>query len=553
VTVSPDERFAALAHQTLDDLLGYQPTLATALGEHRHDDRLDDCRPAALDAERRMLASHLTALTELDRSGLDRVNAIDAELLTARVEERIFELDQLREHEWNPLVANPGTALYLLLAREFAPLPDRLRSLGGRMAAVPDALAAARSALGAMPRVHVETAISQFEGTRNLLVGDLEEALTKDETLRREVVPARQAALEAIDEHVAWLRDRLAAIDSGREPGRDPRIGSELYIAKLAHRLDAASDADAILARAEADLERVTAEIGEVAARLSGVPAGSGSPELVRQILDELANEHPDNDTIVGLARDTLAKTTEFVREHDLVTVYDDPVEIIVMPEIHRGVAVAYCDPPGPLETAALPTFYAISPTPSEWPSDRVTSFFREYNNHMIHNLTVHEAMPGHVLQLGHSRRFRAPTQVRAAFWSGPFSEGWAVYAEELMAAAGYGGDPVRMQQLKLQLRMIINTILDARVHAYGMPESEAMALMTGRGHQEEGEAVGKWRRALLTSAQLSTYYVGYTELADLATELAAAHPDLSMRERHDAMLAHGSPAPRQLRTLLDL
>jgi len=500
-----------------------------------------------------MLASHLTALTELDRSGLDRVNAIDAELLTARVEERIFELDQLREHEWNPLVANPGTALYLLLAREFAPLPDRLRSLGGRMAAVPDALAAARSALGAMPRVHVETAISQFEGTRNLLVGDLEEALTKAEALRREVAPARQAALEAIDEHVAWLRDRLAAIDSGREPGRDPRIGSELYIAKLAHRLDAASDADAILARAEADLERVTAEIGEVAARLSGVPAGSGSPELVRQILDELANEHPDNDTIVGLARDTLAKTTEFVREHDLVTVYDDPVEIIVMPEIHRGVAVAYCDPPGPLETAALPTFYAISPTPSEWPSDRVTSFFREYNNHMIHNLTVHEAMPGHVLQLGHSRRFRAPTQVRAAFWSGPFSEGWAVYAEELMAAAGYGGDPVRMQQLKLQLRMIINTILDARVHAYGMPESEAMALMTGRGHQEEGEAVGKWRRALLTSAQLSTYYVGYSELADLATELAAAHPDLSMRERHDAMLAHGSPAPRQLRTLLDL
>ena len=553
MTVSPDERFAALAHQTLDDLLGYQPTLATALGEHRHDDRLDDYRPAALDAERRMLASHLTALTELDRSGLDRVNAIDAELLTARVEERLFELDQLREHEWNPLVANPGTALYLLLAREFAPLPDRLRSLGGRMAAVPDALAAARSALGAMPRVHVETAISQFEGTRNLLVGDLEEALTKAETLRREVVPARQAALEAIDEHVAWLRDRLAAIDSGREPARDPRIGSELYVAKLAHRLDAASDADAILARAEADLERVTAEIGEVAARLSGGPAGSGSPELVRQILDELANEHPDNDTIVGLARDTLAKTTEFVREHDLVTVYDDPVEIIVMPEIHRGVAVAYCDPPGPLETAALPTFYAISPTPSEWPSDRVTSFFREYNNHMIHNLTVHEAMPGHVLQLGHSRRFRAPTQVRAAFWSGPFSEGWAVYAEELMAAAGYGGDPVRMQQLKLQLRMIINAILDARVHAYGMPESEAMALMTGRGHQEEGEAVGKWRRALLTSAQLSTYYVGYSELADLATELAAAHPDLSMRERHDAMLAHGSPAPRQLRTLLDL
>lgn len=553
MTVRSDERFAALAPQTLGDLLGHQPTLATALGEHRHDDRLDDYRPAALDAQRRVLASHLSALAELDRSELDPVNAVDAELLTARVQERLFELDQLREHEWNPLVANPGTALYLLLARDFAPLPDRLRSLAGRMAVVPEALATARSALGAMPRVHVETAISQFEGTRNLLVGDLEDALTKAEALRREVDPLRRAAVEAIDEHVAWLRDRLAAIDSGGEPARDPRIGPELFAAKLAHQLDAAGDAEAILARAEADLERVTAEIGEVAARLSRRPAGSGSPELVRQVLDELADEHPDNDTIVGLARDTLAKTTEFVREQDLVTVYDDPVEIIVMPEIHRGVAVAYCDPPGPLETAALPTFYAISPTPSDWPPDRVTSFFREYNNHMIHNLTVHEAMPGHVVQLGHARRFHAPTQVRAAFWSGPFSEGWAVYAEEVMAAAGYGGDPVRMQQLKLQLRMIINAILDARVHAFGMPESEAMALMSGRGHQEEGEAVGKWRRALLTSAQLSTYYVGYTELSDLAKDLAAARPDLRMRERHDAMLAHGSPAPRQLRSLLDL
>jgi len=553
VTVSPDERFSALAHQILDDLLGSQPTLATALGEHRHDDRLDDYGPAALDAERRMLASHRSALAEFNRSGLDRVNAVDVELLTARVEERLFEVDQLREHEWNPLVANPGSALYLLLAREFAPLPDRLRNLAGRLAAVPDALATARSVLGAMPRVHVETAINQFEGTRNLLVGDVEEAVTKAEPLRREIDPPRQAALEAIDEHVAWLRDRLSAIDSGSEQARDPRIGPELFGAKLAHRLDAASDADAILARAEADLERVTAEIGAVAARLAGQSAGAGSPELVRQVLDELADDHPDNDTIVGLARDTLAGATEFVREHDLVTVYDDPVEIIVMPEIHRGVSVAYCDPPGPLETVALPTFYAISPTPSDWPPERVTSFFREYNNHMIHNLTVHEAMPGHVLQLSHARRFRAPTQVRAAFWSGPFAEGWAVYAEELMVGAGYGADPVRMQQLKMQLRMIINTILDARVHAYGMTEPEAMALMTGPGHQEEGEAVGKWRRALLTSAQLSTYYVGYTELSDLATELVAARPDLSLRERHDAMLGHGSPAPRQLRALLDL
>jgi len=106
------------------------------------------------------------------------------------------------------------------------------------------------------------------------------------------------------------------------------------------------------------------------------------------------------------------------------------------------------------------------------------------------------------------------------------------------------------MQQLKMQLRMIINAILDARVHGHGMTEAEAMALMTGRGYQEEGEASGKWRRTLLTSAQLSTYYVGYTEVADLAGELRAASPGQPDQEIHDRMLAHGSPPVRLLRPL---
>jgi uncharacterized protein (DUF885 family) len=174
----------------------------------------------------------------------------------------------------------------------------------------------------------------------------------------------------------------------------------------------------------------------------------------------------------------------------------------------------------------------------------------------MVHDLMVHEAMPGHYVQLQHSRRFKgSATAIRAALRSGSFTEGWAVYAEEVMAQLGYPGegDPraVRMQQLKMQLRTTINAILDARVHAHGMTEAEAMALMTDRGYQEEGEAAGKWRRAQLTSAQLSTYYVGYAEISDLAAELRAADPGQRDFEIHDRMLAHGSPPVRLLRTLI--
>jgi uncharacterized protein (DUF885 family) len=124
---------------------------------------------------------------------------------------------------------------------------------------------------------------------------------------------------------------------------------------------------------------------------------------------------------------------------------------------------------------------------------------------------------------------------------SGSFIEGWAVHAEEIMAGLGFGGVPVRLQQLKMQLRTTINAMLDAGVHADGMTEAQALELMTGRGFQEEGEAVGKWRRALLTSTQLSTYFVGYTELA----------PTLAGRTTYDEVLAHGSPPPRHLPALL--
>ena len=541
--------FTTIARQTLDGLLGRHPEAATALGDHRHDARLGDQSAEALADEAQWAGRQVQALDGLDLAGLTAAQRADAAILRNALELRRFEIDELRAHEWDPLVANPGTAVYVLLARDFAPLGDRLRSVAGRLAAVPERLATARASLQDMPQVHVETAIGQFTGTRTLLATELERALGHEPGLRAEVEPARQAALEAIDEHIGWLEGRLGG------SGRDPRLGAATYGRKLALTLDTEAAADSVLARAEAQLEELEDRIAETAARLDDGDADG----RVRRVLDRLAVDGAvDDDTIVGLCEAALAETTDFVRAHDLVTVHDDPVEVIVMPEIHRGVAVAYCDPPGPLETAPLPTYFAVSPTPSDWSEERVRSFFREYNAHMLHNLTVHEAMPGHVQQLAHNARYESEVPVRKALWSGSFVEGWAVYAEELMVDAGYReaeglGDALRMQQLKMQLRMTINAILDARVHAHGMTEDEAMTLMMRRGHQEEGEAAGKWRRAQLTSAQLSTYFVGYLEVRDLARDLAAARPGASVRERHDELLSHGSPAARHLRGLLGL
>jgi uncharacterized protein (DUF885 family) len=546
----PAAGFRALAGEYLDDLARRSPEAATELGDHRFDDRLADRSASAVADERRALRAFAARLAAMDQAALDAELRIDAAMLDNDIARRLFELDELREYAWNPLLANPGQAIYLLLARPYAPLADRLRAVAGRLAAVPGALAAARTMLERMPRVHLETAIGQFGGTIGLVNDEVDGALrqainTPDAALAAviaDVERVRPAALDALAEHKEWLQARLAGDDrAAGGPGfADPRLGRDLFSRKLSLALSAAADADSILARAEADLDRVTAEIGELAARLGGTP---------REVLDRLAVAVPDEASILSFCAAALAAQTSFVRDHDLVTLYDDPVRLIDMPEINRGIAVAYCDPPGPLEPVPGATFIAVSPTPKDWTAQRVASFYREYNRHMVHNLMVHEAMPGHYLQLQHSRRFSGGTKLRAALWSGSFVEGWAVYAEEVMAAHEYPGesDPaaVRMQQLKMQLRMIINAILDARVHAHGMTEAAALSLMTGPGFQEDGEAAGKWRRSLLTSAQLSTYYVGYTEVADLAAELRGR--GLSQRAAHDAMLAHGSPPARLL------
>ncbi|GGO02836.1 DUF885 domain-containing protein [Micromonospora parathelypteridis] len=538
------ESFVPLAERIVEAVLESRPGLATSVGDHRYDDRLPDLSAGAVAADQAMLKEAADALSEIDPDALDVAEQVDHALLSSLVDRGLFESTEMRAHEWDPLRHNPGPLLHALLARPFAPADVRLTSLAGRLAAVPDALATARATLRDMPRIHAETAVGQFTGTAALIRDELPALLAQAPSQHDRVEPAATAAIAALEEFVAWLRVGLAA-DTG--PGRDPRLGRRRWEARLWHTLDTELGAAEIQRRAWANLDRVTAEIREAAVELVG---GRADDAAVRQALDMLAAEHPNDGTIVELAGVTLDEATDFVRAHDLITLVDDKCVIQEMPEFARGVAVAYCDSPGPLETAAVPTFYCIAPTPSDWPAHKVESFYREYNDHMIRNLTVHEAMPGHFLQLAHARRYVGDTRVRALAESGPFIEGWAVYAEELMVGLGFGGLPVRLQQLKMQLRMTINALLDQLVHAEDLPEAEAMALMTGRGFQEEGEAAGKWRRAQLTSTQLSTYFVGYSEVA----EIAAARPDgVSVRDWHDAMLAHDCPPPRHLRTLLGL
>ncbi len=548
MTPTPDSAqsaFATFASTVLDSWLDTHPDAATFLGDHSRDHALPDPSPAAAAARSEELARQLT---DLDALAIDDADEqIDREVLRTALRWDLLDLEQLREGDWNAMEHNPGGALHALASRPFAPAAERLEAARSRLAAVPAFFGAARERLHELSRIHTETAIAQLSGTTHLI----EDALPAlAEEAGGTLGPEAEAARTAVEEHRGWLREQLATAR------RNPRIGRDLFSSKLALALDTEFDPDALLARAEDDFERISGEIAAEAGRFAGI--GDPDASTVRSVMDELAGDTATDDTILDVCRAAMADATEFVRRNDLVTVYDDQVDVIEMPEIDRGVAGAYCNPSGPLEKSPLPTQFAVSPTPEGWSAERIASYFREYNLHMLHDLTLHEAMPGHALQLMHSNRHRATTPIRAVFYSGSFVEGWAVYAEELMATRGYRGDEsvraasaLRMQQLKMQLRTTLNTILDIRFHCRDLDETQARRLMTERGYQEDGEAVEKWQRVQLTSTQLCTYYVGYCEVRDLVRDLRQQQPALGDRELHDMVLAHGSPPVRHLRTLL--
>jgi uncharacterized protein (DUF885 family) len=554
-SLTEDQKFESLAGNYIGALLRMNPEWATRLGDHRYDRDLSDYSAAGVAASRALTVSYLDSLKSIEAAPLNVANRIDCRILVTNLEYTLFQIDSLREYEWNPMIYNPGDAIYLLLARDFAPLDERLESIRHRLTGIPAMLDAARNVLKTPPRIYTETALQQNAGTIGLIRDELNSYVARSgwtAEKKAALKTAQDSAVKALRSFGEWMQDDLLPRSTA-----DFRLGDPLYSRKLRYALESDIAKEEILKRAETDLRRTQEALYETALPLyrGFLPKGDTTVKrtVIRTVLDRLAGSHPGNDNIVERATEDLQKTTAFVRAQDLVTVPSDPVRVIVMPEYQRGVAVAYCDAAGPLEKNGQ-TFFSISPTPKDWTKERTVSFFREYNDYMLQDLTIHEAMPGHYLQLAHANQFKAPTMVRAIFSSGTFIEGWATYAEQLMMEKGYGGPELRMQQLKMRLRLIINAILDQKIHTQGMSQKEAMDLMKNEGYQEDGEAAGKWRRACLSSTQLSTYYVGNIGINDLRTAYEKKFgATAGMKTMHDAILSFGSPAPRYVKDALGL
>jgi len=578
--------FAELVGQFLDELFALQPDIATAVGDHRFDDRWPDTSETGRQARISFADRWTTTFDGLEAADLTTDESIDRDLVLGELAAARFGDMELHELAWDPLawVYLLGMGLLPLTTREFAPLHVRLASVAGRLEGIPRIIGDAQETMGSgsrpVSRLHAEVASRRIAGIADLgrgAVAEAEAAATTDSDVAAVLPRLRAAAtragtvLDAIAEHLAT---EVVPSATG-----DAALGYDLFAAKLRHTLqDPTVTPEAVLVRAEAEFAAVRAEMVRIAGEIwprwrpsDPIPEDDGV--LVRGILDAIAKDHPKGDGMVAFCRAELGRIESFCRERDVIGLVDEPLEIEWTPEFMRSFGGAMLDSPGPLDVGQK-TFFSITPPRPEWAPDEVESYLREMNARQLQLLTIHEATPGHYLQMAYANR--GSSLARRVFRSGLFAEGWAVYVTQVMLDRGYGaGDPALwLVHWKFYLRAVANAILDVRIHTMGMTSDEAIALMVDGAFQERAEALAKDERARLTATQLSTYFVGSLgmwDIEDAARRRAAvaagasadavpaprvvggypATPGFDERAHLEAVIAHGAPPIPILRRIL--
>jgi uncharacterized protein (DUF885 family) len=580
----PGDDFEAIVVDIIVDLFGAYPTWGTAVGYHVADDRWPDLSEAGRHARLAMLRGHASRLAALDDAELRPDQRLDRRILEDEIAKVIFGDEVLRDEAWDPLslVYVMGSGLFGLLSREYAPWPRRGASFLARLRGLPALAGQALAGFTGLPDrpvglLQLETALAQLAGVTSLVDAGVAEARSRAEAGEGVdlVAPLEAAAIEArraLEAFRSGLDGEVRARASG-----EGRLGPDLFARKLRLTLGSDLAPEELRRRAWQDYHAVRAEMLRLARAAWGhfiphepVPATAVGDEasesaLVKRVLDAIASEHQAPDRLLAFCEAEVARIADFCRDQEVITLPEEPLSITWTPEFMRAYGRAFLDSPGPLDRGSRSHFWITPPDESLGP-EAVESYLREENDRGLRDLCIHEAIPGHYLQLAASNH--CPSLARTIFVSGLFAEGWAVYVTQVMVDLGYAADDPGfvLTHWKLYLRAVVNAILDVEIHAGTMTEEQALALMVEGAWQEQDEARGKWLRARISSTQLSTYYVGSVQMWELEVEVrrrAAVEagagtdavpeqriagglgetPGFQQRQHLEAVIAHGTPA----------
>ncbi|MSR30934.1 MAG: DUF885 domain-containing protein [Gemmataceae bacterium] len=548
---SAEDSLGKLFHSFLEGELKRKPLEATRLGDHRYDHDLEDLTPAARANWQKAAEQTLGQLKEISFEQLPTKSQTDYQVFEAHLERVLWASKNTNPYEEDPRVYSEylSDSLFLLLTQNTLPESKNVASVISRVGKMPTLLGVAEKTLRNPPKVYVETAIKQNRGTIRFYRSGIGLHIQNEEN-RKRVLEATEKVIPRLQEYQEFLEKVLLP-----RATEDWRIGSKKFNAKMQHELQMPLSAEQVFQKAEKEMVQVELEMHVIARELwPGLFPGKVFPPYdpagrrlaIAQVLEKLAENRAEEKDLLPSTKQTVDSIKQFIKERKILDLPEpDRCQIVEMPEFQRGNSVAYLNQAPPLDPAAA-SIYAVSPPPADWDLATRTSFMKEYNAYMLPILTIHEAYPGHYVQLEYSNR--TASKIRKVFFSGVFAEGWAVYTEKMMLDEGFGKGslPLRLHQLKWYLRTVANAVLDHNMHCQNWTDDQALEFLTQRAFQSKAEALGKIIRSKQSSCQLTTYFAGASFFNQLRAEVQnSLGGQFQLSRFHHAVLNHGTIPPK--------
>jgi uncharacterized protein (DUF885 family) len=522
-SVVPDGRkddgtFTTYEGTFLDNLWKLNPDWATQEGYHKYDSLLIVPNSKNRDKLLDFYKSQLDSLSRYTITQLSPTNQMDYNILQNQFQYQQWQLELLKQYEWDPTYYNVLGSFAYILNEHYAPLDKRLRNFYEKMANVPDYYKEAEKEIKDPVVELTSLAVDQHLNGLSVFEKDFADSLKKSKIPDAEqklMLDRAAASATAVKGFADWLKNLK------NDHPRSFRLGKEFYDDKFKFEIQSQYTTQQVFNAAMERKKYVHHQMAMLSRQLWPKYFGTAdmpkdSLELISKLLDTISSRHVDRGNFESSIELLLPKLAAFVRDKDLVTLDPSkPLAVRKEPGFMAGSgAGASMSSPGPYEKDGV-SYFNVGSLDGYSP-EAAESFLREYNNYTLQILCMHEAIPGHYVQLVYANQ--SPSLIKSIFGNNAMIEGWAVYGEQMMLDNGYDNNEpeMRLMWYKWHLRSVCNMILDYSVHASVMNKDDEIKLLTTEGFQEKTEAENKWKRVTVSSVQLDCYYTGYKEIMDL-------------------------------------
>jgi uncharacterized protein (DUF885 family) len=523
----------------LDELVQNSPVTGTFLGDHRYDDRLANYTPQAVREQRVRIGEWCDKVAAYDTAGWPVDAEIDLTLMHQILKSFIREHDQFRFHERNP-GTGPDECLggvYSLIIRDFAPLAQRMLSILGRLRETPRVLQESRALIipHAVPKIWAEIAIESARRGVGLFAAFVPMLAESTPDLKDDILAASQAAASALNDYAAWVEEQVLPHAQG-----DFAAGKALFdeILRENHMVD--YDSDQLLATGWKLIEGTSRQMEALAAEMD-------PSKTVKELLEATKNDHPPADKLLDTYREWMAAARQFVLDHEIASIPEgESIRIEPTPEFLRPlIPYAAYNMPGIFEVVQEGIFI-VTPVEEGASPEAAERKLRGHPNSDIPVTALHEAYPGHHLQLVTANKLTSTPRKLGAYLSTLFIEGWAFYCEELMEQLGFIDQPIqKLSRLQAQLWRACRIVIDVSLHTGKMSVGEAVNFLVERAGLEPDDARAEVNRYTTSPTQPQSYLMGKLQILELVDEYKRRFPEASMRQMHDDILNSGSLPPR--------